>query len=63
MHRVIRLVFHEHRVPGRVPVLYGGSVNLANVAGLLAEDEIDGVLVGGASLEPDGWAAIVAAGA
>ncbi|MBP2646713.1 MAG: tpiA [Gemmatimonadetes bacterium] len=62
VHRVIRLVFHEHRVPGRVPVLYGGSVNLANVAGLLAEDEIDGVLVGGASLEPDGWAAIVAAG-
>lgn len=61
VHRVIRAVFHEHRIP-RVPVLYGGSVNLANVAGLLAEDEIDGVLVGGASLEPDGWAAIVAAG-
>ena len=48
---------------GRIPVLYGGSVNLANVAGLLAEDEIDGVLVGGASLEAEGWAAIVAAGA
>jgi len=38
-------------------------VNLANVAGLLAEDENDGVLVGGASLEAEGWAAIVAAGA
>ena len=63
VHREIRNVLHEHRVPGRIPVLYGGSVNLANVAGLLAEDEIDGVLVGGASLEAEGWAAIVAAGA
>lgn len=63
VHREIRQVLHTHRVHGRVPILYGGSVNLANVAGLLAEDEIDGVLVGGASLEPDGWAAIVAAGA
>ena len=62
VHRVIRSVFQEHRVPGRVPVLYGGSVNLANVAGLLAEEEIDGVLVGGASLEPEGWASLVAAG-
>jgi triosephosphate isomerase len=63
VHRIIRSTFHEHRVPGRAPVLYGGSVNLGNVADLLAEDEIDGVLVGGASLEPEGWAAIVAAGA
>lgn len=63
VHREIRHVLHEYRVPGRIPVLYGGSVNLANVAGLLAEDEIDGVLVGGASLEAAGWAAIVAAGA
>ncbi len=62
VHRVIRQVLHEFRVPGRIPVLYGGSVNLANVAGLLAEDEIDGVLVGGASLDAEGWAAIVAAG-
>ncbi len=63
VHREIRNVLHGHRVPGRIPVLYGGSVNMANVAGLLAEDEIDGVLVGGASLEAEGWAAIVAAGA
>ena len=38
--------------PARVPVLYGGSVNPGNVAALLAEPEIDGVLVGGASLDP-----------
>lgn len=40
-------------------VLYGGSVNLKNVAELLAEHELDGVLVGGASLEPRGWAQLV----
>ena len=31
-------------------VLYGGSVNPANAAGLMAEVDIDGALVGGASL-------------
>ena len=40
-------------------ILYGGSVNAKNVAGLLAERELDGVLVGGASLEPAGWAELV----
>lgn len=43
-------------------ILYGGSVNLGNAATLLAEKEVDGVLVGGASLDPEGWAAIVALG-
>jgi triosephosphate isomerase len=43
-------------------VLYGGSVNQGNVAALLAEAEIEGVLVGGASLDPEGWAGICAAG-
>jgi len=37
-------------------ILYGGSVNRGNAGALLAEPEIDGVLVGGASLDPDGWA-------
>jgi triosephosphate isomerase (TIM) len=40
-------------------VLYGGSVNAKNVAALLAERELDGVLVGGASLDPEGWAQLV----
>jgi triosephosphate isomerase len=44
-------------------ILYGGSVNLGNIAALLAEPEIDGVLVGGASLEPDAWAQLVRTGA
>jgi triosephosphate isomerase len=42
-----------------VPILYGGSVNRGNAAALLAEPEVDGVLVGGASLEADGWTGIV----
>jgi triosephosphate isomerase (TIM) len=40
-------------------VLYGGSVNAKNVAELLAEHDLDGVLVGGASLDPEGWAQLV----
>jgi len=40
-------------------VLYGGSVSLKNAAELLAEHELDGVLVGGASLDPRAWAQLV----
>jgi triosephosphate isomerase len=43
-----------------IRVLYGGSVNAENAAELLAQPDIDGALVGGASLDPDGFAAIVA---
>jgi triosephosphate isomerase len=42
-------------------VLYGGSVNPDNAAELLALPDVDGALVGGASLEADSFAAIVAA--
>ena len=42
-----------------IRILYGGSVKPANVAGLMAKDDIDGGLVGGASLQPDSFAAIV----
>ncbi len=44
---------------GQVPILYGGSVNRGNVEALLSAPDVDGVLVGGASLDPEGWAAIV----
>jgi triosephosphate isomerase len=40
------------------PVLYGGSVKPENADELLAQPSIDGALVGGASLEPDSFAAI-----
>jgi triosephosphate isomerase len=44
---------------GKLAILYGGSVNQANVAALLAARDVNGVLVGGASLEPTGWAGLV----
>ncbi len=44
-------------------ILYGGSVKPANAAELLAMPDIDGALVGGASLDPDDFAAIVASAA
>ena len=40
-------------------ILYGGSVKPENVKSLMAEEEIDGALVGGASLDPKSFAAIV----
>lgn len=42
-----------------IPILYGGSVNRTNVDSLLAATEVDGVLVGGASLDAEQWLAIV----
>jgi triosephosphate isomerase (TIM) len=41
-----------------VRVLYGGSVKAANVAGIMAESDVDGCLVGGASLEADEFGGI-----
>jgi triosephosphate isomerase (TIM) len=46
-----------------VPVLYGGSVNPGNAAELLAQPDVDGALVGGASLELDSFVAICQAAA
>ncbi len=43
---------------GGVCILYGGSVTLANVRPLLDAPHVDGVLVGGASLDPHTWASI-----
>jgi triosephosphate isomerase len=63
VHELIRFTAARRGVPGRVPILYGGSVNAGNVLALLARPELDGVLVGGASLDPDGWAELVGLGA
>ncbi|NCO57554.1 MAG: triose-phosphate isomerase [Nitrospirae bacterium CG18_big_fil_WC_8_21_14_2_50_70_55] len=46
----------------RVPILYGGSVNATNAAELLATRDVDGVLVGGASLDAATFARIITAG-
>jgi triosephosphate isomerase len=50
-------------VAGRVRVLYGGSVKPANVAGYLAQPDVDGALVGGASLTADAFVPLVEAAA
>ena len=47
---------------GQVPVLYGGSVTPENAGALLACPDVDGALVGGASLKAASFAAILAAG-
>jgi triosephosphate isomerase len=52
------------RSPGAaaaVRILYGGSVNAGNAAELLSRPDIDGALVGGASLDPGEFAVIIAA--
>ena len=44
-----------------VRILYGGSVKPDNAAEILEEPDVDGALVGGASLDPEGFAQIAAA--
>jgi len=41
-----------------VPILYGGSVNTGNAGSLLSSPDVDGLLVGGASLDAEGWSTI-----
>lgn len=62
VHAVIREWMLERGGPEDVRILYGGSVKPGNALSLLSEDEIDGVLVGGASLTSDGWAELVGLG-
>jgi len=47
----------------RVRILYGGSMNTSNAAALLAEPDIDGGLIGGASLKAPDFLNIIAAAA
>jgi len=64
MSRVIREAVDEllgSNAGQRVRVLYGGSVNPGNVRGFAAEPDIDGALVGGASLRPDTFIPLVRA--
>jgi len=64
MHAAIREILATLASPpvGRAtPILYGGSVKPGNAAALLSEPDVDGALVGGASLDPADFAAIAAA--
>ena len=62
MHAFIRRVFAErHSKPAgeALRILYGGSVKPDNIAGLMKQPDIDGALVGGASLKAESFAQIV----
>jgi triosephosphate isomerase len=62
MHAFIRSRIREmfgDRVAEEIRILYGGSVKPDNIARLIEESDIDGALVGGASLEADSFARIV----
>ena len=45
-------------IAGGIPILYGGSVNRENARSLLEARGVDGLLVGGASLDASSWGAI-----
>ncbi len=65
-HRVIRATLDRvvgGEAGGALVILYGGSVNAGNAASLFAESDVDGALVGGASLEAASFWKIVAAAA
>ncbi len=57
MHAAIKKQLHK-----RAPLVYGGSVNIGNAADILALPSVDGVLVGGASLDAAQFATIINAG-
>jgi triosephosphate isomerase len=61
-HRIIRTEVAKllgDEIAANMRILYGGSVKPDNATALLGQEEIDGALVGGASLKPDSFTAIV----
>lgn len=63
MHKFIRGIMAkiEPAIANSMPILYGGSVKPNNAAGLLSQPDIDGALVGGASLDADSFMKIIEA--
>jgi triosephosphate isomerase len=65
VHAAIRVALRDHfgkEQGDRVRILYGGSVTPDNIDSLIAQPDIDGALVGGASLKAESFARIVRAG-
>jgi triosephosphate isomerase len=63
VHAFIRRLVKEVAGPetaSTIRILYGGSVKPDNIAALMAQPDVDGGLVGGASLDPGSFAKIVA---
>jgi len=63
VHRLIRDLLQEILGTQAIRILYGGSVTPDNAADLMAEPDLDGALVGGASLKADSFLGIIAAAA
>jgi triosephosphate isomerase (TIM) len=62
VHKFVRQCVHSQFSPSHasaVRILYGGSVKPDNIKGLMAQEELDGALVGGASLDPKSFASLV----
>ena len=62
MHGEIRKTIEEGwgaKAAEKIRILYGGSVKPNNISELMQREDIDGALVGGASLDPASFAAIV----
>ena len=49
---------YDEDTASKVRILYGGSVKSSNVAAIMAQTDVDGALVGGASLDAEEFAAI-----
>ncbi len=61
-HQFCRAVIAEkwgEKTAGKLPILYGGSVKPENAADLISQDNVDGLLVGGASLDPQSFSQII----
>ena len=62
IHKFIRKVVdrsHGEAATSALRILYGGSVKPENIGDLMAQDDIDGALVGGAALKADSFLKIV----
>ena len=64
MCREIRQIINKNygEISEKIRILYGGSVKPSNAKEILSQENIDGVLVGGASLDPEGFIEIIKAG-
>ena len=64
MCREIRSIINKNygEISEKIRILYGGSVKPSNSKDILSQENIDGVLVGGASLDPEGFIEIIKAG-
>ena len=65
VHKFIRNLLeslYSKEVANEVTIQYGGSMKPANVVDLLAQEDIDGGLIGGASLDPESFIELIKAG-